>query len=103
MQPNPWVPGFIPPGQVNPGGTAGAGLNPGNYLRLRPCPNWRGGPDENGQVPSGAESYRDYVVRLQRWIMTGQRIGVANGILSSELAEALPEGPKKLLRGIPNE
>ena len=82
---------------------AGLGLNAGNYLRLRPCPIWRGGPDRDGKMESGAEPYRDYMVRFERWVLTGERIGVALGLLASEFSDALPEGAKHLLKGITNQ
>jgi hypothetical protein len=85
---------------ANQGG--GGGINAGNYIRLRPAPIWRGGPDGNGQVVKGSESYRDFAHRVERWVMTGVRVGVAEGLLASEFSDALPEGPKKLLRGVPN-
>ena len=76
------------------------GLNQGNYMRLRPAPVWKGGPDASGQVPSGSESWRDYRERVNRWVFTGQRVGVANGLLAGEWAEALPDGPKVLIKNL---
>ena len=99
--------GGIPPPMAG-GGGGGAGFGQGgpgggwqHFPKLRPCPTWVGGPDKTGIVPSGSEPWREYASRLTKWIMTGQRMGVPNGILASELSEALPEGPKGLLKNIP--
>ena len=89
-----------------PAPVPGLGLNAGNYLRLRPCPVWKGGPDASGNVPvgvPGTESYRQYLHRINRWVLTGQRVGVPNGMMASEISEALPDGARKATDSIPAE
>ena len=92
-------PGAPMGGPFGPGGGGGLppGLNAGDFMKLRPCPVWIGGPDAQGGTPKGAWSYRKYLKELQLWVATGIKCGVGLGIMASEMQARLPERPKKLL------